>query len=96
MRALFFFFKRSIAPCLLISLTRSPASLPSAAQELPRAPVLHEPGRGRRLRVRGVSTQDRPVHSRDANSGGQGGHPAPLTSRLYRIPTHFLLSLHGI
>ena len=28
--------------------------------------------------------------------GGQGGHPAPLASRLYRIPTHFLLSLHGI
>ena len=28
--------------------------------------------------------------------GGQGGHPAPLASRLHRIPTHFLLSLHGI
>ena len=28
--------------------------------------------------------------------GGQGGHPAPLASRLYRIHTHFLLSLHGI
>ena len=28
--------------------------------------------------------------------GGQGGHPPPLASRLYRIPTHFLLSLHGI
>ena len=28
--------------------------------------------------------------------GGQGGRPAPLTSRLYRIPTHFLLNLHGI
>ena len=28
--------------------------------------------------------------------GGQGGRPAPLTSRLYRSPTHFLLNLHGI
>jgi hypothetical protein len=28
--------------------------------------------------------------------GGQGGHPAPLASRLYRIPTHFLFNLHGI
>ena len=28
--------------------------------------------------------------------GGQRGHPAPLASRLHRIPTHFLLNLHGI
>ena len=28
--------------------------------------------------------------------GGQGGRPAPLTSRLHWIPTHFLLNLHGI
>ena len=28
--------------------------------------------------------------------GGQGGRPAPLASRWQRIPTHFLLSLHGI
>jgi hypothetical protein len=28
--------------------------------------------------------------------GGQGGRPAPLASRLHRIPTHFLLNLHGI
>ena len=30
--------------------------------------------------------------------GDQGGHPAPLPSRLHtcRIPTHFLLDLHGI
>jgi hypothetical protein len=27
---------------------------------------------------------------------GQGGHAAPLTSRLHRIPAHFLLNLHGI
>jgi actin beta/gamma 1 len=27
--------------------------------------------------------------------GGQGGHPAPLASRSHRIPTHFLLNLHG-
>ena len=27
---------------------------------------------------------------------GQGGRPAALASRLYRIPTHFLLNLHGI
>jgi hypothetical protein len=33
---------------------------------------------------------------RDANSGGQGGHAAPLASRLHTIPTHFLLNLHGI
>jgi hypothetical protein len=40
------------------------------------------------------------VSIRDANSGGggggQGGHAAPLASRLHRIPTHFLLNLHGI
>ena len=28
--------------------------------------------------------------------GGQGGHPAPLASRLHRIPIHFLLHLHGM
>jgi hypothetical protein len=28
--------------------------------------------------------------------GGQGGRPAPLASRLYRIPTRFLSNLHGI
>ena len=28
--------------------------------------------------------------------GGQGGRPAPLASRLHRIPTHLLLNLHGI
>ena len=28
--------------------------------------------------------------------GGQGGRPAPLASRLHRIPTQFLLNLHGI
>jgi hypothetical protein len=28
--------------------------------------------------------------------GGQGSRPAPLASRLYRIPTHFPLHLHGI
>ena len=28
--------------------------------------------------------------------GGQGGHAAPLASRLHRISTHFLLNLHGI
>jgi hypothetical protein len=28
--------------------------------------------------------------------GGQGGRPAPLASRLHRIPTHSLLNLHGI
>jgi hypothetical protein len=28
--------------------------------------------------------------------GGQGGRPAPLASRLHKIPTHFLLNLHGI
>jgi hypothetical protein len=28
--------------------------------------------------------------------GGQGGRPAPLASRLHRIPTHFPLNLHGI
>jgi hypothetical protein len=28
--------------------------------------------------------------------GGQGGRPASLDSRLYRIPTHILLNLHGI
>jgi hypothetical protein len=28
--------------------------------------------------------------------GGQGGHPAPLASRLHTIPTHFLSNLHGI
>ena len=27
---------------------------------------------------------------------GQGGRPAPLASRLHRIPTHFRLNLHGI
>ena len=30
------------------------------------------------------------------NQGGQGGRPAPLASRLHRIPAHFLLNLHGI
>jgi hypothetical protein len=38
---------------------------------------------------------------RDANSGGSGWpswprRAAPLASRLHRIPTHFLLNLHGI
>ena len=28
--------------------------------------------------------------------GGQGGRPAPLASRLRRIPTHSLLNLQGI
>jgi hypothetical protein len=28
--------------------------------------------------------------------GGQGGRPAPLASRLHRIPTRFLSNLHGI
>ena len=28
--------------------------------------------------------------------GGQGGRPAPLGSRLHRIPAHSLLNLHGI
>ena len=28
--------------------------------------------------------------------GPGGGHPAPLASRLHRIPTNFLLSLHGV
>ena len=28
--------------------------------------------------------------------GVQGGRPAPLASRLRRIPTHFPLNLHGI
>ena len=28
--------------------------------------------------------------------GRQGGHPAPLASRLHRVPTHFLSNLHGI
>ena len=28
--------------------------------------------------------------------GGQGRCPAPLASRLHRIPTHFLLNSHGI
>jgi hypothetical protein len=37
------------------------------------------------------------VPARDANSGGQGdANPAPLASRLHRIPTHFMLNLHGI
>jgi hypothetical protein len=27
---------------------------------------------------------------------GQGGHPAPLASRLHRILTHFLSNLYGI
>jgi hypothetical protein len=27
---------------------------------------------------------------------GARGAPGPLASRLYRIPTHFLLNLHGI
>jgi alpha-N-acetylglucosaminidase len=27
---------------------------------------------------------------------GPGGPPGPLASRLYRIPTHFSLNLHGI
>ena len=33
--------------------------------------------------------------SRMLTQGGQGGRPAPLASRLHRIPTHFLLNLHG-
>ena len=34
---------------------------------------------------------------RDANSGGPGGRPVFLASpRLHRVPTHFLLTLHGI
>jgi hypothetical protein len=28
--------------------------------------------------------------------GGQGGRPAPLAPRLYRVPTHFRLNLYGI
>jgi hypothetical protein len=43
------------------------------------------------------------VRARDANSGGEGpaslslpGGPAPLASRLHRIPTHFRLDLHWI
>jgi hypothetical protein len=28
--------------------------------------------------------------------GGQGGRLAPLASRVHKIPTRFLLSLHGI
>ena len=31
-----------------------------------------------------------------AAKGGEGGRPAPLASRLHRVPTHFLLNLHGI
>jgi hypothetical protein len=38
----------------------------------------------------------RPVHIRDANSGGQGGRPAPLASRFHGSPTHFSLHLYGI
>jgi hypothetical protein len=30
------------------------------------------------------------------SSRGQGGPPAPLASRFHRIPTHFLLNLHGL
>ena len=37
------------------------------------------------------------VEFRDANSGGPGGpHPAPLASRLHRIPTHYLFNFHRI
>ena len=34
------------------------------------------------------------VWSRDANSGGPGGRPAPLA--WHRFRTHFLLNSHGI
>jgi hypothetical protein len=44
-----------------------------------------------------------PVHGRQSElepgmltQGAQGGRPAPLASRLHRIPIHFLLNLHGI
>jgi alpha-galactosidase len=43
-----------------------------------------------------VGTFSATVPSRDANSGGQGGRPAPLASRFHRIPTHFILNLHGV
>ena len=36
------------------------------------------------------------VASGAANSGGPGGRPAPLASRLHRIPNHVLLNLHEI
>ena len=36
------------------------------------------------------------VRTRDANSGGQGGRPAPLPSRSHSIPMHFPLDLHAI
>ena len=36
------------------------------------------------------------VAARDANSGGPGGRPAPLASRLHSIPTPFPLNLYGI
>ena len=28
--------------------------------------------------------------------GGEGGRPAPLASRFHRVPTHFILNLHGV
>jgi hypothetical protein len=36
------------------------------------------------------------ARSRDANSGGPEGRPAPLASRFHSIPTRFPLNLHGI
>ena len=33
--------------------------------------------------------------TRMLTQGGQGGRPAPLALQFHRIPTHFLLNLHG-